>query len=210
MKRIVMIVVALLGLGTVSAHQDDAVGNVYSQAGPKPDHLEFRYYGFYGVVNFTYMTNLNQQHDLYTDKYSLMGLTAVAGFQWRKESAVGVGISYLMDGDGAFSQIPLFVELRSYYLRNQVSPYTAIQLGYSIPIASAKTGTDYTLLTKGGVVAGLEIGGRVAISRNFGLNVGVGYQLIQSRSVERGVGGEVATRLPELYHNLKVLVGFTF
>lgn len=217
-KTLLLIAVILIGNSLLSNNKQTVID--YTQLSstqllsptenPQPNHLEFRYYGFYGVVDLTYMTNLNKTHDLYTDKYSLMGLTAVAGFQWRKESAVGLGMSYLSDPTGSFSQIPIFIELRSYYTRNRLAPYSAIQMGYSIPLGTTNGGIEYTMLNQGGITLGAEIGGRLAFTRHFGINLGVGYQFIMSNSVERGDAMGAITRLPEHYHNLKAHIGFCF
>jgi len=176
----------------------------------KPPHVEFKYYGFYSVVDYTFMTNLNKTHGEYTDDYTLNGLTAIVGWQWRRQSAVGIGFSYLNDATGAFSQIPVFLEFRSHFLRNRVTPFTAIQMGYSIPFGSSSTDADYTRLDKGGITMGLEGGVRFAVRQRLGLNLYVGYQMLQENSVERGIGNEAATRLPEQYHNLKFGIGVNF
>ena len=168
-----------------------------------PPHIEFKYYGFYSVIDYTFMTNLNKVHGEYIDDYVLNGITAVAGWQWRKESAVGLGFSYLNDATGSFSQIPVFLEFRSHFLRNRVTPFTAVQLGYSIPFGSKNAELDYTRIDEGGITMGFSAGIRFAIKQKFGLNVYAGYQLIQNNSVERGFNSVAATRLPELYQAIK-------
>lgn len=175
-----------------------------------PPHIEFKYYGFYSVIDYTFMTNLNKVHGEYIDDYVLNGITAVAGWQWRKESAVGLGFSYLNDATGSFSQIPVFLELRSHFLRNRVTPFTAVQLGYSIPFGSKNAELDYTRIDEGGITMGFSAGIRFAIKQKFGLNVYAGYQLIQNNSVERGFNSVAATRLPELYHHVKFGLGVNF
>lgn len=219
MKKMFLLVALVLMGGSLLANnindgltsiQPASTGLQSPTRNPQPSHLEFRYYGFYGVVNFTYMTNLNTTHDLYTDKYTLAGVKAVAGFQWRKESSVGLGVSYLSDPSGSFSQIPVFVELRSYYTRSRLAPYSAIQMGYSIPLGTTNGGVEYTKLNEGGITLGAEVGGRYAFSRHFGINFGVGYQFIMSNSVERGDASGVITRLPEHYHHFSAFLGFCF
>lgn len=175
-----------------------------------PPHIEFKYYGFYSVIDYTFMTNLNTVHGEYVDSYTLNGVTAVAGWQWRKESAIGIGFSYLNDAEGSFSQIPVFVEFRSHFLRNRITPFTAVQLGYSIPFGSKNASVDYTRIEEGGITAGFSVGARLAVKQKFGINIYAGYQLIQNNSVERGFDGVAATRLPELYHNVKFGLGVNF
>ncbi|MBO7489530.1 MAG: hypothetical protein J6T88_04550 [Bacteroidales bacterium] len=175
-----------------------------------PPHIEFKYYGFYSVIDYTFMTNLNTVHGEYVDSYALNGITAVAGWQWRKESGIGIGFSYLNDAQGSFSQIPVFLEFRSHFLRNRITPFTAVQMGYSIPFGSKNAAVDYTRIDEGGITFGFSAGARFAISPKFALNLYAGYQLIQNNSVERGFNSVAATRLPELYHHFKFGLGVNF
>lgn len=186
-----------------------------------PPHVEFKYYGFYCVVDYTFMgalTNESMQYlnpttgavEGFVDNYVLNGITAVAGWQWRKESAIGIGFSYLNDASGSFSQIPVFVEFRSHFLRNRITPFTAVQMGYSIPFGSKNAEANYTRIEEGGVTFGLSVGARFAISPKFAINLYGGYQLIQCNSVERGFNSVAATRLPELYHHYKFGLGVNF
>lgn len=190
-------------------------------AGDGPKHVEFKYYGFYSVIDYTYMFCLPHESGQYmepvtgtivgfTDSYALNGITAIAGWQFRKETSLGVGFSYLNDATGAFSQIPVFAELRSHYLRNRVTPFTAVQMGYSIPFGSKNLVEEYTKIDQGGITLGLEGGIRFAVAQKFGLNVYAGYQMIQLRSVERGFNSVACTRMPELYHNFKFGIGVNF
>ncbi len=183
-------------------------------------HIEFKYYGFYGVVDYTFMTNFKHEEDgymdqtgvvhTYIDKYTLNGITAVAGWQWRKESGIGLGFSYLNDGTGSFSQIPVFVEFRSHYLRSRITPFSVVQLGYSIPFGSKNSDEEYTRIDEGGITFGFSAGARYAIKPKLGVNVYVGYQMIQINSVERGFAEVAHTKMPNLYHNIKFGLGVNF
>ena len=102
------------------------------------------------------------------------------------------------------------MELRSHFLRSRVTPFTVLQLAYSIPFGSKNADADYTRIEKGGITAGFEGGVRFAISEKVGMNLYVGIQLINLNSVERGFDAVAATRLPEVYHNLKAGVGINF
>ena len=208
MKRITLLLICLQVFCAASAADLRSA----AAAGTKgqPPHTEFKYYGFYSVVDYTFVTNLTKTHGEYIDDFMLNGVTAIVGWQWRKESAVGIGFSYLNDATGAFSQIPVFVEFRSHFLRNRLTPFTAVQMGYTIPFGSSSTDEDYTRLDKGGITLGLEAGLRVALRPRLGLNIYVGYQMLQENSVERGIGNNAATRLPEQYHNLKAGIGVNF
>ena len=173
--------------------------------GDEPRHIEHKYYGFYGVVDYTFLTNFNNTE--FQDKYTLNGATFVGGFQWRRQSGVGIGFSYLNDANKSFSQLPVFLELRSHYLRSRLTPYTTLQLGYAIPFKSSNATEDYVKILKGGVTFGVSVGLRFAVSRGFAFHLGAGYQFISNRLIERGVNGDPAIRRSELFHNLSVNVG---
>lgn len=186
-----------------------------------PQHIEFKYYGFYCVVDYTHMfcfTNFSGQYMEpttgqvigFNDNYNLNGVSAVAGWQFRKETALGLGFSYLNDPLKAFSQIPVFLEFRSHFLRNRLTPFTSAQVGYTIPFGTKSTGVEYTRINEGGVTFAINIGLRFAIKQRLGINVYGGYQMIQLRSVERGFGGVAGTCMPELYDNIRFGMGVNF
>lgn len=201
--------IVLLSLLTLAVAANAKQMTPLAQQG-NPPHIEFKYYGFYSVIDYTFMTNLNTVHGEYVDSYVLNGITAVAGWQWCKETAVGIGFSYLNDAQGSFSQIPVFLEFRSHFLRNRITPFTAVQMGYSIPFGSKNAAVDYTRIDEGGITFGVSAGARFAVSPKFALNLYVGYQLIQCNSIERGFNSVAATRLPELYHHFKCGLGVNF
>ena len=196
-----------------------------------PPHTEFKAYGFYGIVDFTTCINVGNNAEMSNlredDKYSLMGITAVAGYQINHHSAVGLGFSYLNDKTGAFSQVPVFVEYRSHFTRNRVAPYAALQGGWSFPMQTSMSGANWVKIASGGLSMGAEAGIRVAITRKVGLNLFVGYQLLAPRAVERSganmsetyddpleqdpaTASLPAQRLGETYHNFKAGIGICF
>lgn len=188
---------------------------------PAPQHVEFKYYGFYSVIDITHMfclTNFSGQYQDPTtgmivgfhDNYNLTGITAVAGWQWRKETALGLGFAYLNDPMNSFSQIPIFVEFRSHFFRSRITPFTCLQIGYSVPFGSKNPVVEYTRIEQGGITFAISVGARFAIKQKFGINLFAGYQMIQLNSVERGFNGVAVTRMPELYDNIKFGLGVNF
>lgn len=250
MKKILLWVAALTCMPVLHASNEGAVSSVFtsvdgfhatsglSRQMDQPPHVEFKYYGFYGIVDFSYFTNFNDNAEesnlAVKDNFSLMGLTAIAGFQWRHASAFGIGFSYLNDQTGSFSQIPVFVEYRCHFLRNRITPYAAAQMGWSIPLHTVNSGDNWIKINKGGITFGMEAGARLAIRPRFGMNFFVGYQLIDLRAVERSAANmnpnywhystnpetrervvdedlsRAAQDMPELYHCLKAGIGFCF
>ena len=172
MKRFFIAAVALLCLsGTAVAQR----------------HIEFRWHGLYCVGDVSYAFNVNRSVSDASgigDTVSGFMPSISAGYQFRKEAAVGLGFSYLADPTGAFTQLPVFFELRSHFSRNQLTPYTVLQIGYTLPLGSSSEPPS-TKIEEGGLYLGLEVGGRYAFSRSFALGLHSGYKLLYSNKVQR-------------------------
>ena len=192
MKRIVLLLAAVVSLMAAQAQQ----------------HVEFKWHRAYGVAGFDFSTNINQFE--YGDKATFADVYAVYGWQIRKESGIGVGVEYKMDLTGGYSQLPIFIELRSHYLRNQLSPFTSVYVGYSIPLGMTG-GTDKLVqIRKGGATWGFNVGVRYAFSRKFGVNLFLGYQGIFLDSVDLIDSGMLQESRRVLMQNAKVGIGFNF
>ena len=154
MKKIILATVAMMCLcGTSMAQR----------------HVEFRWRGIYFVGDAAYAMNLNTgvNDNGFADTIAAFMPSISAGFQFRKEASVGAGLSYLADPSGAFTQLPIFAELRSHFTRSRFTPYTVLQL------------------EEGGLYLGVEVGGRYAFTRSVGLGVHAGYRLITDNKVNR-------------------------
>ncbi len=191
MKRIALLLVAVVSFA--AAHSQ---------------HIEFKWRGFYITGGYEYTTNLNKT--FYEDKVAFNGFMLSGGFQFRKETGLGLGAAYLNDPSGAFSQLPIFIELRSHYLRSRLTPFTSIYVGYSIPLGASSGGRESIQINRGGVTSGANAGVRFAVNRKFGINAYVGYQELYMTRVNRKVDGKWAEGQPLLLHNLKVGVGLNF
>lgn len=170
MKKTLFVAVALLCLtGTAVAQR----------------HIEFRWHGLYCVGDVSYAFNVNRSSETgIADTVSGFIPSFSAGYQFRKEAAVGMGFSYLADPTGAFTQLPIFVELRSHFMRSQLTPYTVLQVGYTLPLGSSSEPPSVKI-EEGGLYLGLEVGGRYALNRTVALGVHAGYKLLYSNSVQR-------------------------
>lgn len=174
MKKLFIAAVALLCLsGTAVAQR----------------HIEFLWHGAYLVGDASYGFNLNRSMDEYdtiaTKLNAIMpGLSL--GYQIRKETGVGVGFNYVADPTGAYTQMPIFAELRSHLLRSQLTPYAVLQVGYTLPLgASSEADPVSTKIEEGGLYFGLEVGARYAINRTMAVAGHVGYRMLQSNLVSR-------------------------
>lgn len=198
MKKIILIIVAMVTLcGAAQAQR----------------HVEFRWHGIYLVGDLAYGVNLNRSVDEFAivgDTLSAFMPTIVGGFQFRKEAGVGLGFSYVADPTGAYTQLPIFAELRSHYTRNQLTPYTVLQVGYTLPLGMSSPATPVsTSIEEGGLYVGVEVGARYAFNRSTGIAAHLTYRLLQSNSVIRtDVDGSWAE--PVVLHVLGGGVSFYF
>ena len=191
MKKIILLLAAVVSLMVAQAQ-----------------HVEFKWHRCYGVAGYDFSTNLNKTD--FEDKATFHGFYAVGGWQIRKESGIGLGVEYLRDNTGAFSQMPVFIEVRSHYLRNRVTPFSTVYVGYSIPMGSSSGGDNAIQIATGGPTWGFSVGARYAFSRKMGVSAYIGYQGIYMGRVERKVDGLLSDARPQLLQNIKVGVGFNF
>lgn len=202
MKKLVFLLVAVVSLMAAQAQQ----------------HVEFKWHRMYGVAGYEFSSNINAIHfDLdeganleYGTKATMHGIYAICGWQIRKESGIGLGVEFLKDFAGGLTQLPVFVEVRSHYLRSQLTPYTSAYVGYSIPLGFYGTGATYTKIEAGGPTFGLNVGGRYAFNRKMGISAFIGYQLITLRKVGLYADGVLHITQPVTMHNFKAGVGFNF
>lgn len=181
---------------------------VVTMMAAQAQHVEFKWHRCYGVAGYDFSTNINKTD--YADKAAFNGLYAIYGWQIRKESGIGLGVEFLHDATGAFSQLPVFLEVRSHYLRNRVTPYSSLYVGYSIPLGSSSGGDNAIQITKGGATWGFNVGARYAINRKIGVSAFIGYQGIYMSRVDRKIDGLLANARPQLFHDFKAGVGFNF
>jgi hypothetical protein len=202
MKKIVFLLVAVVSLMAAQAQQ----------------HVEFKWHRMYGVAGYEFSSNINAIHfDLdeganleYGTKATMHGIYAICGWQIRKESGIGLGVEFLKDFAGGLTQLPVFVEVRSHYLRSPLTHYTSAYVGYSIPLGFYGTGAAYTKIEAGGPTFGLNVGGRYAFNRKMGVSAFIGYQLITLRKVGLYADGVLHITQPVTMHNFKAGVGFNF
>lgn len=207
MKKTILLLAALVSLMAVQAQQ----------------HVEFKWHRMYGVAGYSFTTNINTIQYTYKgadgnetsflDGAAIHSIYAVGGWQIRKESGIGLGVEFMKDMRSGYTQLPVFIEVRSHYMRNQVTPFTSLNVGYSIPLGFSGIGTQYVKIDQGGPIFGLNVGARYAINRKMGVSAFVGYQCIALRRVNM-YDTECRQPLqlgdPLTMHNFKVGVGFNF
>lgn len=197
MKRLAIAAVVLLCLaGTATAQR----------------HVEYKWRGFYGVVDMSYGFNVNRSVGIngVADSASVLGVSLGCGFQFSKETGVGLGVTYVADPSGAYTQMPLYVELRSHFTRGRITPYTAIQAGYSLAVGASSEPPSIEIV-EGGLYFGLDAGARYAISRDFAVGAHVGYKMLQSNKVKRTDAANVPFGLdPMTLHMVFIGVGLYF
>lgn len=171
MKKMIFVAAALLCLvGTAAAQR----------------HVEYKWRGPYFTIDGSYLMNINREAGINNraDSLSAANLSFTAGFMFSKEAGVGLGVTYISDPTGAFTQMPAFVELRSHFMRSRLTPYTVLQGGYCLPLGSSSE-PPRVEITEGGLYFGFSVGARYAIDRGFAVALHVDYKMLQSAIVTR-------------------------
>lgn len=176
MKKIFLLVLMCLSLGTV------AMAETNMKNAALPPHIEFRNFGVYGILDYSHYFTLTEVEAL-PEFSGFNAWTAVIGFQLRKETGIGLGYSYLLDHTHGLTQMPLFVELRSHWTRNRISPFTTLAFGYNFPTGSISAAPQTVNVEKGGINFTMSAGARFAVIRHFGVSVRVGYSMLSMRDV---------------------------
>lgn len=200
MKKIVLAIIAITTLcGAVQAQR----------------HIEYRWHGVYVTGDMSYGFNLNRSIDEFdtipcTLNAFMPGITM--GYQIRKEAGVGIGFNYVADPNGAYTQLPVFAELRSHFMRSQLTPYGVMQVGYCLPLgASSDADPVSSKIEEGGLYLGLEVGARYAFNRSTAIAGHIGYRLLQSNLVRRtDLDGHSILAIPVTLHVLTIGATFYF
>lgn len=107
------------------------------------------------------------------DGDAVFSLTTSHGYQVNPYFFVGggLGVEHHFDYEKTF--IPLFVDLRTYFIPNSISPYLDVKFGYAPAVGS----DDYDLEFKGGAYLNPSLGVTFSVNSQFAMNLSVGYNL---------------------------------
>ena len=168
------------------------------------EHLEYKWHGIYGELDYSYMLEVSNINPKFN------AVTGVFGFQFRKETGLGLGVSFLSDATGSYQHLPVFVELRSHYLRSRFTPFSSLMLGYAIPLGTTGLPDAYgecVKVTQGGLHFGARVGARFAITRTIGFNFFVGYRMSFMNEVEHSFMNVRSELRPAQLHIVEAGVG---
>ena len=194
MKKL-LIAITLLLFSTVAFAQ--AVGQ---------GHVEYKWRGLYSEVNLAMGKVVSKDYnDVSFKEYS-----ASFGFYTRKECGFGIGASYLHDANGGYTQLPFYVELRSHFLMYRLTPFTALQVGYTFPLGESSGGPNAITIDKGGAYFAVNLGLMVALSHQTAVDVYAGYQMLNLAKVTFKEHGKDIRYDPVLMHVVRVGVGLNF
>lgn len=218
MKKLILILALMACVNVVDAAEE----NFQTQSMAMPPHIEFKDWGVYGILEYDFVKTFSWT--FYQDALpeseqvempTFNSFTGVFGFQLRRQTGLGVGFNFLKDATDAFTQLPVFVELRSHYLRSRLTPFSVLQLGYSFPLGTSRnmeSAPNHSLyIAQGGVMFGVQAGARYAFNRKFGISLNVGYMMLHANEVGRNDAYMVqANNESVLFHNFKAGLALNF
>lgn len=121
--------------------------------------------GYRGFANITYTLGVGD----WGKKHDRIGIMTTHGYQIAPQffAGLGVGFNYYFNGNDELCGLPIFVNLRSDLLCQEITPFIDLSVGYS-------------LIDVKGVYINPSVGCRFELTEDIGLNVGFGYTMQQS------------------------------
>ena len=147
-------------------------------------------------------------------------LLGVVGYQINKHFSVGVGT-----GVEAFhiSMLPLFGDVRYYFLNDRFTPFINLKAGYAFPLENSKdVNRNVALKSQGGMMGGVEFGYLKSLSNStkFTFSLGYRYQHMEQtgtmtqynyNSVDQTNNTYIVDRkILSDFHRIVITIGFRF
>jgi hypothetical protein len=96
---------------------------------------------------------------------SRVKLNFINGIQFNPYTSLGIGTGLIVVNYSTL--VPVFADLRCYFLNKKTSPYLSFDMGYSFDAENSFEGRGFLM--------SILIGININLSRNFSINLGVGY-----------------------------------
>jgi len=152
--------------------------------------------GYYGLVEYGFGFTFGNDDAPFTTKINF-----ISGYRVCPWFAVGAGVGFrLYVEDGIY--FPVYADLRVNFVNKNISPFIAIDGGYSW-----RTKNEYEI---GGIMISPTFGVCVKLKNNYALNVGLNYELQGSSDVLTQYNGGTYTRRNENSNTIAFLFGFSF
>jgi hypothetical protein len=116
--------------------------------------------GYLGVLDFSYGIGLSETYDMFQ-------INVINGYRFNPYFSLGFGTGFEFIPKTDALIIPLYADLRGYFIDGVITPYLGLDLGYSI-----LTKPDFQGL---GMLVNPSIGGKFQIGERVAFNVGFGY-----------------------------------
>lgn len=132
----------------------------YTNNGSSQKHRysDFSRTGYRGFVDIGYALGVGDYGD------GVFAVSTSHGYQFNPYIFVGagIGVDYHLDYETVF--LPIFADIRGYFIDGSITPFVGIKIGYS-PVDGY------------GLYFNPSVGASFGISRKFALNVSIGYNL---------------------------------
>ncbi|MCS6979179.1 MAG: hypothetical protein NZM15_03645 [Flavobacteriales bacterium] len=161
--------------------------------------------GIFGVGN-SVLIYPNSNEERFPNETKLFSITTINGYQIKRRAFIGFGAGAEV-GKYAIN-VPLFLDVRHYFLKKGVTPFLAYGAGYAFRLKTSQEENN----TKDGALAYTVAGVRIFISQNTSWVLSFGYRLQHSsRKIPAPYFyGEVLENMHKISHFLTLRTGFTF
>jgi hypothetical protein len=103
------------------------------------------------------------------------------GYQVNPHLFLGLSAGADISAVNAYN-VPVYFDLRGYFLKSRFTPYAELGLGYNLIVASRSSGLGTGSSTLHGFLIHPNFGGRFAINKKLGATIGLGYRFVGAAS----------------------------
>ncbi|MDZ4203682.1 MAG: hypothetical protein U1C46_02575 [Bacteroidales bacterium] len=161
-----------------------------------------------GYYNFSYLGIL-----LGSTGIPIPTLTTINGYHLNQHVFAGIAVGY---ENYDFGVMPLFADLRYFFLEQKVAPFVALQSGYGFAMENIRNdnwgwASGYENETFGGFLFGMSTGVSFRISDHSAFKLSLGYRYQKLSYLERRLqGSDYLRRVFTEYNRIGFTLGFMF
>lgn len=134
-------------------------------------------FGFAGNNVSKYVVFKNGSYFKFSQPY--FTLKAVQGYHLNRKLFLGAGTGLDVTGGGRWESLilPVFMEVRGFFIKNRVAPFVSQQTGYAMEFTRSSITNGWDKTFAGGFQSESKVGFRVMIDKRASFNFSVGYRM---------------------------------
>lgn len=129
-------------------------------------------FGYRGIVETGFQVGVG---DFRNDRVKV---NVINGIQINPHLYIGQGLGFRYYIESDVVAVPIFVDIRTHFINKKISPYLSLDIGYTLNASDDFSGM--------GLIVAPTAGASFKFTKNFGLLVGLGYEMQNADSYYYG------------------------